>query len=508
MMSSDKPKTPTCSNPIISGFNPDPSVCRVGEDYYLVTSSFEFFPGVPLYHSRNLVNWELIGHCLSTDDHLPLQNANDSGGIYAPTLRYHDGYFYMITTNVSNGGNFIVRTKDIKSEWSLPQQVEPVGIDPSLLFDDDGKVYFCGTCRDNGGKWGIVLFEIDPATGNRESELSMISYGSGGKFPEGPHLYKINGHYYLMIAEGGTEYGHRETLFRSDNPRGPYEACPHNPILTHQNLDSPIQCTGHADLFEDQNGNWWLVCLGIRPLPGRMLHNLGRETFLAPVVWDADGWPIIGDRGHLPSIISGALPGPVPLPKNLDFEDDFMGDKLNPIWTFVRNPNRENYAIGGGKLILSAGSETLSDFQPTFVGVRQQAMAACAEINIFAEHQQGARAGITAYYNRNYHYDLFVTAESNTEYICLTATVHGMECMLFKDRISMDAVLSLRIISNTEYYTFYFRQEDDWIEAGKANVAGLCTEGTQTMTFTGTFLGLFASRTRAEFTSFSVNYET
>ena len=208
-------------NPIIKGFNPDPSICRVGEDYYLVTSTFEFFPGVPIYKSRDLANWKLIGHCLNRPSQLQLNGCHASGGIYAPTLRHHDGMFYMTTTNVTFGGNFIVHANDPAGPWSDPVWVAQAGIDPSLLFDDDGRCYFHSTGSQEGRPC-ILQCEINPLTGDMLSPSRVLSYGSGGRFPEAPHMYKILGEYYLMLAEGGTEYGHMVTIFRSSSPWGTF----------------------------------------------------------------------------------------------------------------------------------------------------------------------------------------------------------------------------------------------------------------------------------------------
>ena len=247
----------TYENPILPGFYPDPSICRVGEDYYLVNSSFEFFPGVPLWHSRDLLHWEQLGYVLTRESQLPLVDCRTSGGIFAPTIRYHDGRFYMITTNVTGGGNFFVWTDDIRGEWSGPIWIDHQGIDPSLFWDADGKVYYTGTHTDENGNNCIGQFEIDLETGAKLSETKCIWYGTGGKCPEGPHMYRIGNWYYLMIAEGGTEYGHMETIARSRSVWGPFESCPHNPILTHRNAHRvEFQALGHADLVETPEGKW------------------------------------------------------------------------------------------------------------------------------------------------------------------------------------------------------------------------------------------------------------
>ncbi|MFW5889448.1 MAG: glycoside hydrolase family 43 protein [Bacillota bacterium] len=495
-------------NPIIKGFNPDPSICRVNDDYYLVTSTFEFFPGVPIYHSKNLVDWKLINHCLTRDSQLNLNDSRNSGGIFAPTIRYHDGIFYMITTNTSNKGNFIVTTEDIRGKWSDPKWIDHKGIDPSLFFDND-KVYFCGTSVLDG-KQGIALFEINPLTGEKLSKTKIISYGNGGKYPEAPHIYKINDYYYLMIAEGGTEYGHMETIFRSKNIYGPYDSCPDNPILSHKDyMGSPIQATGHADIVQTEKGEWWLVCLGIRNLSNKLLHNLGRETFLAPVKWDEAGWPIVGNRGKIELEMNGELPGKSDNKKSdLIFMDDFKSNVLDKEWTFVRNPNMDKYYLNSeeGYLKLSAGNETLDDNNPTFLGIRQKEFKLEARtklrVNMLNENQ---KAGITAYYNKNYHYEIYITKESGRYFAVLSKKVHDIKTVTSKIEIDYKDSIEFRIKTGIDNYSFSFNSGEGWINLGTAKTAGLCTETTMNMTFTGVFLGVFASNIDASCEYFSIN---
>lgn len=501
-------------NPIISGYNPDPTICRVGNDFYIMNSTFEFFPGVPIYHSTNLVNWELVNFALKTDRQLELKGCPASGGIYAPTLRYHDGLFFMTTTNVSTKGNFIVHTDDIYGDWSEPVWVAQGGIDPTLLFDDDGKVYFCSTSFENG-KEGISMCEVNPFTGEMLTESKMICTGSGGRFAEGPHMYKINGWYYLMLAEGGTEYGHMETMFRSKSPWGPFEGCPHNPILTHRDtMKEDIKCTGHADIVEDQNGNWWLVSLGIRPLVTQtnrvLLHNLGRETFLAPLHWDEDGWPHVGNQGTYDVIMDGPLPGEPPLPVDRSFQTDFDEDTLSLHLTYIRNPYRENYQLKAeeSKLVLYGTEKTLScdNDSPTFIGVRQKEFDICATAKMKIDPQNEKEfGGITAYYNDSYHYDLFLTKKEDGYYVCLGKRVHDIEVVTNQQKIDCQGEVELRIEADKSYYYFSYRcGEGDFIPLGKGMTAGLCTECTHTMTFTGVFIGLYAVNTAAEFDRFEV----
>ena len=484
------------NNPIIKGFNPDPSICRVGEDFYLVTSTFEFFPGVPIYHSKNLVNWELINYCLTEDSQLPLKDAVVSKGIYAPTIRYNDGVFFMTTTNVSTGGHFIAHTSDIYGKWSEPHYVDQGGIDPSLFWDDDGTCYFVSNGIDDNGKICIFLCKVNPFTGEKFTESTIISYGCGGRYPEAPHIYKLNGYYYLMLAEGGTEYGHMETMQRSRSIYGPYEKCPHNPILSHRDTPGPIQATGHADIIEDQNGNWWLVCLAVRPVGDKHLHHLGRESFLAPLVWNEDGWPVVGNNGTIDFEMEGNLPGPVPSPENIGFCDNFDEDKLNLRWSFVRNPNRECYQLNDSALTLIGGKDDLStDFgSPTMIACRQQEFDTEFTAQLKGAVQNGQCSGISAFYNSFYHYDIFVTKDEDSHRVCLRKRVCDIDVIVASDVIEYDGTIKLKIQSDAELYTFFYEKDGVFVELGSGSTSLLATEVTKPMSFTGTFLGVFSEK--------------
>ncbi len=405
----------TYQNPIIPGFYPDPSVCRVGEDYYLVNSSFEYFPGVPIFHSRDLVNWRQIGHCLTRESQLPLPGTKCSDGIYAPTIRHHQGRFYMATTNMIPGRgfcNFFVHTDNPAGEWSDPVWVAQGGIDPSLWFDPSGKVYWTG----NGTLWapvrGIYQSEIDITTGKLISETKFIWPGTGGGYPEAPHLFKRGDYYYLSVAEGGTADCHMVTVARSKEPFGPFESCPHNPVLTHRSLMNPIQATGHADFFEDHQGNWWVVFLGIR-YAEHGFHNLGRETNLAPVEWTPDGWPVVhdGEKVTLEMKVSRNLPLH-PWPARAS-RDDFDGDKLDLSWSFLRNPQAEDWSLTDrpGSLRLRCSPVTLNELaSPAFIARRQQHFECrISTLLDFSPELENEEAGLAVLMDVDHHAELVAT---------------------------------------------------------------------------------------------------
>jgi len=275
--------------PVVSGFHPDPSVCRVGDTFYLACSSFEYAPGVPVLRSDDLVTWTLVGHALATPAHLRLDGAAPSGGVYAPTLRHHDGRFWLVTANVSDPpGHLLVSATDPAGPWSPPVRIAAAdGIDPDLAWDDDG------TCWLTWTDGGIRQAALDPSTGELLTEPRPMWDGTGGRDVEGPHLYRVGGRWYQLVAEGGTAAGHAVSVARGPSPSGPWEPCPTNPILTARGSASPVQSTGHLDLVERPDGTWAALFLGVRPagyFPS--WHVLGRETFAVEVAW-VDGWPVV-----------------------------------------------------------------------------------------------------------------------------------------------------------------------------------------------------------------------
>lgn len=413
----------TLQNPLLPGFYPDPSICRVEDDFYMVTSSFSYYPGVPIFHSRDLAHWEQIGHVLDRPEQLPLDPYAISGGIFAPTIRYHEGLFYMITTNVNHGGNFIVTSKRPEGPWSEPHWIAGAeGIDPSLFWDDDGKAYYTGTCGGwpDGERQMIWLSQIDLEKFELVGEKTKIWGGAmaDAAWPEAPHMYKVNGWYYLMIAEGGTEHFHSETIARSREITGPYESYRGNPILTQRHLGTKaaIANTGHADLVELKDGSWYIVFLASRPYGGYH-KNMGRETFIAPVEWE-EGWPIVSPgTGRIEFTYEGPdLPEfqVSVVPEREDFDDGALPYHFN----FLGTPDEKTYRLEDGCLKLKLYDKSMGqgmvkkeagfgfpqdEPQSTgFLGRRQQHMSFEARAKLCFAPKDRQTAGLVVLQN-DYH---------------------------------------------------------------------------------------------------------
>lgn len=489
-------------NPIIPGFYPDPSVCRVGKDYYLVTSSFEYFPGVPIFHSNDLVNWEQIGYCLTRESQLPLKYARSSQGIWAPTIRYHNGKFYMVTTNMCcNKGHFYVTSDDPAGEWSDPIFVsvtdhlpsDESGWDPSLFFDDDGTAYFHWF----NPKMGILQSIIDIETGKLLTRPVVIWNGSGAKSPEGPHLYKINGSYYIIAAEGGTEYGHMITMGRSNSPWGPFEACPYNPILSHRSLDNPIMGTGHGDLVRAHDGSWWVVFLAFRPVGYPPVYHLGRETCLAPAMWTDDGWLRVGYGGYIEPEMEAQLLAPQ-VEHNYCVRDDFDRNVFDLNWNFLRNPVYEHYSLTErpGYLRLTGSEFTLSQIaSPTFICRRQRHFDCWFSAALeFSPRTETDEAGLAAYMNDAHHYEIFHTLRQGQPTLVVRRTIGTLSAEVASVPIC-DSVHELTLVIRADRYWYYFGyvREGQFHELARGETRYLATEVAGG--FTGVFLGLYVTGT-------------
>ncbi|MFH9470782.1 glycoside hydrolase family 43 protein [Streptomyces clavifer] len=384
-------------NPVIPGFSPDPSICRAGDDYYVATSSFEYVPGVPLWHSRDLVHWKLIGHALDRPSqlHLPT-SASSSDGVYAPTLRYHDGRFWMITTVVGGADTVLVTAEDPAGPWSDPVPVGIPGIDPDLAWDEDGT---CWCVFSSGGIRGV---RIEPKTGELLGEPVAMWSGSGLQYPEGPHLYRVGDWWYLLLSEGGTERGHAMSVARSRTLPGPFEPHPDNPVLSHRSTGHPVQNTGHGDLVQAHDGTWWMVLLGTRPRGDTpKFHGMGRETFLAPVRWE-DEWPLPGPlelRAPAPALT------PHPWPQEPD-RDDFDSGTLAPCWVTARrqDPGAVRLDERPDHLVLHAVKDSLDQPGSLFVGRRQIDPDCSARTS--ADVGEGGRAGLAVRLDDAHHYQV------------------------------------------------------------------------------------------------------
>jgi len=377
------PAVRTAPNPVLPGFHPDPSICRAGDDYYLACSSFEYVPGVPIFHSRDLVTWRQVGNALDRPEQLRLApDLPASRGVYAPTIRHHDGLFYLTTTNVTGpgrtAGHLIVTAVDPAGPWSDPVRVDLPGVDPDLAWDVDGTCWFTFS--------GIRTARIDPATGAVLDGPWPQWSGTGLQYPEAPHLFRVHDGWYLLVSEGGTHTGHAVSFAKGPSPLGPFTPAPHNPVLSHRSTDRPVQATGHADLVEAADGTWWMVLLGIRQRGGwPRFHVLGRETFLAPVRWE-DGWPVVEPVGTTVAVpgfapstdfstalaTGGSTVSAVPAVGEA-FRDAFDGDRLDPGWLSPRSRPAASWSLTErpGALTLHATGGTLDRPGATFLGRRQ-----------------------------------------------------------------------------------------------------------------------------------------
>jgi len=473
----------TYNNPVIPGFYSDPSICRVGEDYYLVTSTFEYFPGVPVFHSKDLVHWEQIGHCIDRVEQLP-----DGINIFAATIRYHEGTFYMITTNVVNGGNFFVTATDPAGPWSDPVWVDIPGIDPDLFFDDDGKIYVISS--------PFILYEIDITTGDLHTGGRRIWYGTGGRYAEGPHLYKKDGFYYLMAAEGGTEEAHSETIARSNTIWGPYTENPANPILAHANAagqEKRIQGVGHADLIQAHNGSWWIVFHGYRKVVSYPAHHiLGRETCLAPVTWPKNGWPVVNGNGTVsvnmtcPTLPLKPFPPPEP-------REEFDSTSLGFEWNFIGVPGEASpfYKLGGGVLKLQGLSLRIGDEgTPAFIGRRLQQMDFIATTRIdFNPKNSNEEAGLILL-NNGQHFDILVR-RSGKKRVVFARLQFGSVVYRSEEAVLEAGPVTLRV--KGEGGTFSF----SWAQGGELhpiqNVDARYLSSETVGWFTGVYVGLYST---------------
>jgi len=501
-------------NPVLRGFNPDPSILRVGKDYFIATSTFEWFPGVQLHHSRDLINWRLLTRPLTRVSQLELLGNPDSGGIWAPQLSYSDGRYYLIYTDVKTWGvgeafkdtpNYLVTAPDILGPWSEPIYLNSSGFDPSLFHDEDGRKWLLNMVWDHRqGKnafAGILLQEFDPATKKLVGPTTNIFKGTALRVTEGPHLYRKDGYYYLVTAEGGTTYQHAVTIARSRTITGPYEVHPDNPLLTsHGKPELTLQKAGHGSLVETQTGEWYLAHLCGRPLEPLGRCNLGRETALQRLEWH-QGWPRLAGGGNAPHV---QVPAP-DLPEHpfaaTPERDDFNETTLGIHWQTLRIPPDESWLSltkRPGYLRLYGRESLLSRHRQSLVGRRLQAHYAEAEtcLEFEPEHFQHL-AGLAAYYNtRNWVYLRVSRDETLGKSLNILVCDNGSYQEALKQDLSIAGALRvyLRVSFERETFRFAYGTEPGaWQTIGPRFEAGrLSDDYCLGLSFTGTFIALCA----------------
>lgn len=516
-------------NPVLRGMYPDPSMCEANGKFYLVCSTFQYFPGIPLFESEDLINWKQIGHVLTRKSQLLVEKNDTNSGIYAPTIRYNKGRFYMVVTNVENIGNFYVYTDDIYGEWSEPIKVEQGGIDPSLFFDDDGKVYFISNGNDSEGRGFIQMSEIDISNGKKITENEPLWYGTGGRYIEAPHMYKFGDYYYLLNAEVGTEYGHMVNLARSKNIKGPYEPCPKNPLLTNRNLGGyQLQGAGHGDIVQAKDGTWWFCHLAFRQQDKYALyHHLGRETCMEPVIWE-DGWFYIGTKiaekgicgddvssgynktqGYGCALMEVEAPEEHKFtPQNLNYCKTFENLSLKLDWCHICNPEYENYKLEKDYFEITANNRTIDTVTgtPSFIGIRScehEEQITC-DVELLAGNEN-AQTGISMYMDCKHHYDVYITKKNGKYYAEAKLTIGPVKAIQKSIELSENKTC-IKIISDCFFYSLGIETSNGFVELARAENKYLSSEVAGG--FCGVFIGLYAQEGNAKgkFTSLCVKH--
>ena len=479
----------TYTNPILAGFYPDPSITDDGNgNYYLVNSSFAFYPGIPIFHSTDLVNWKQIGHVLDRPEQLELEGFGVSRAIFAPAISYNEGTFYVTCTLVDGKGNFVVTAKDPAGPWSNPTWLpEVLGIDPDLFFDTDGKSYivYNSDAPDNKpeyrGHRTIRINEFDKdslkvISDNRILVNGGVNIAEKPIWAEGPHIYKLNGYYYLMTAEGGTAVNHTEVVYRTKDLNEKFIPYENNPILTQRTLDpnrpNPVTSAGHGDIVQTKNGEWYGIFLACRPYEGDY-YNTGRETYLTPVKW-VDDWPVFDLDGevikyHYPLPKGATIDSTLfPLSGNFTFKEDFDESKLKFHWLFLRTLKEPWYSLSekAGYLTINTRPETVAgSSNPSFIGHRQQHLKGNASVSLdFSTEKENEKAGLLIFQGEEYYYYLCKSVENNKPVVQLYKSKEKeMELLTSQPLESESTSIKLKIEANNDKYSFYYSTADNWI---------------------------------------------
>ena len=509
----------TFKNPILPGFHPDPSICRVENDYYMVTSSFEWFPGLPIFHSKDLVNWEQIGHVLDRPSQLQMKDGlKASNGLWAPTIRYHQGTYYVICTATGCGGNFFVTADSPEGPYSEPIFIKDApGIDPSLFFDDNGKAYVVhndAPAKANerySGHRVIKIWDYDVENDKVVPGTDRIIVNGGVNIEEkpiwieAPHIYKKDGRYYLMCAEGGTGGWHSEVIFVSDHPKGPYLPANNNPILTQRyfpaNRADKVDWAGHADLVEGPDGKYYGVFLGIRPNEKNRV-NTGRETFILPVDWSGI-FPVF-ENGLIPMKPTLKMPSGVEnqtgkngyLPSgNFVFKDDFSDKTLDFRWIGLRGPREDFVDMTDKGLRIIPFTSNINEVKPTstlFYRQQHNQFTAAATMEYKPKNEKDF-AGITCYQNERYHYVFGITKKGKDYYLMLQRTEKGQASVLGEMKIETEKPVTLQVTANGDGYRFnYSIDGKSFLNLG-GTVSGDILSTNEAGGFTGAMIGLYAT---------------
>lgn len=506
--------------PILQGCYPDPAITRKGDDYFLVASSFAMFPGVPIFHSKDLVNWKQIGHVLDRKSQLKVQDTGIAAGIYAPAIKYnpYNDTFYMITTQFAgNIGNMVVKTKDPFQGWSDPYKLKFNGIDPSLFFDDDGKAYVVHNDAPDKGKelynghrvikiWNYDLENDQVIEG---TDLIIVDGGVDiNKKPiwiEMPHIYKRYGRYYLMCAEGGTGGWHSEVVFVSNNPRGPYVPAPNNPILSQRYLNperaNRVEWAGHADLVETPGGDMYGVFLAIRPNDKNRV-NTGRETFILPVDWSGK-WPVF-ENGLIPMEPKLKMPKGVVnktgtegyFPNgNFTFTENFSSEKLDYRWIGMRGPREDFMTVSKNSVYIQPFDRSIKAVAPVsslFKRQMHKTFTATTTMN-YTPGSEKDLAGLVCYQSERFNYVFGITKKGKDYILLLERTNRGRSEIVASTKIDIKKPIQLQVVADNDDYRFNYA-----IDGGEFKNLGGVVSGDILSTnvaggFTGNLIGLYAT---------------
>lgn len=482
-------------NPIRTGMHPDPSIVRVGEDYYMVNSSFIFFPCIPISHSKDLIHWKVIGHAITNPKWAELEHLEGGRGYWAPDISYHEGRFYITATYRMNDDGTVYRKQMVTSSdkpegpYCEPVFIDEDGIDPSIFTDDDGRRYMLLNR-------GARIFEISKDGTKKLSEPELLWYGDNKRAPEGPHLLKKEGYYYLFMAEGGTGMGHRITVARSKTLKGNYEPCPYNPIMRQHDEMATIQRAGHGKPVMTQNGEWYMIYLCGRPLEGKTI--LGRETAMDPITWTADGWPIVNNLKG-PSVLQ-KKPNLKACPWETGSESGFGDKELNNEWVFPRAPKKDSYILKDGKLLLKGDTADLNEVACRSVVIRRQkdfSFRSSVQIDL-DELLEGQNLGLTGYYDENTYlkFGIYGNKTKDEGYtLAVSEWIYPNEKRHFEIVLPLVKSIFLRMDTHEFKRSFYYSEDGkNWMEIGSiACVDYLCDEGhTIGKRFTGAMIGVYA----------------